>query len=80
MAVVVERTDSEFIIRLPLSVDPLEIQRALDYFQFLDIVSRSQATQADIDELAKDVKVGWSQDVKRRLAAMEEFECLIFDV
>jgi hypothetical protein len=44
MAVVIERTDTEFIIKLPLSIDPIDIQDALEYFQFVDIVSRSKAT------------------------------------
>jgi hypothetical protein len=74
MAVVIERTDSEFIIKLPLDVDPKDIQDVLEYFSFIDIVSRSKATQEDIDELSKDVKSGWSQGVKERLSELDEFK------
>jgi hypothetical protein len=76
MAVVIERTDTEFIIKLPLSIDPIDIQDALEYFQFVDIVSRSKATQDDIDELSKEVKAGWSQDMKDRLSQLDEFKDL----
>ena len=76
MAVLIERTDTEFIIKLPLSIDPIDIQDALEYFQFVDIVSRSKATQDDIDELSKDVKAGWSQDMKDRLSQLDEFKDL----
>ncbi len=76
MAVIIERTDSEFIIKLPLSIDPVEIQNILEYFKFVDIVSRSQATQEDIDELSNEVKAGWSQNMKDRLSQLDEFKDL----
>lgn len=76
MAVTIERTESEFIIKLPLSIDPVDIQNALEYFQFIDVVSRSEATQKDIDELSKEVKAGWSKEMKDRLAQMDEFKDL----
>ena len=76
MAVIIERTDSEFVIKLPLSIDPVEIQNILEYFKFVDIVSRSQATQEDIDELSNEVKAGWSQNMKDRLSQLDEFKDL----
>jgi hypothetical protein len=74
MAVVIERTDSEFIIKLPLDIDPKDIQDILEYFSFIDIVSRSKATEEDIDELSKDVKSGWSPDIKEKLSKLDEFK------
>lgn len=76
MAVVLERTDSAFVIKLPLTMDPLEIQEILEYFQFVDIVNRSQATEEDIDDLSKEVKAGWSEDMKKKLSELEEFKGL----
>jgi len=76
MAVIIERTDSEFVIKLPLSIDPVELQNILEYFKFVDIVSRSQATQEDIDELSNEVKAGWSQNMKDRLSQLDEFKDL----
>ncbi len=77
MPVSVERTDSEFIIRLPLNMDPVDIQNALDYFQCIDIISRSQASEKDIEELSKEVKSGWSEEVKNKLNALDEFKDLL---
>jgi len=74
MAVTIERTDNEFIIKLPLCIDPIEIQHALEYFQFMDVVSRSQATQEDIAELSKEVKAGWFEDAKKKLRQLDEFK------
>lgn len=74
MPVTIERTDNEFVIKLPLSIDPIEIQNVLEYFQFIDVVSRSQATQKDVDELSKDVKAGWSEEVKNKLSQLDEFK------
>ncbi|MEM1328905.1 MAG: hypothetical protein AAGI23_23305 [Bacteroidota bacterium] len=74
MAVTIERTANEFVVKLPLHINPLDIQKVLDQFQFLEIVSKSQATEEDINELSKLVKAGWSQEMKDRLAAMDEFK------
>lgn len=76
MAVGIERTDSEFIIKLPLTVNPIDIQKALDYFSFLEIASRSKATQEDITELSALVKKGWSPKMKERLSKLDEFKDL----
>ena len=74
MAVTIERTDNEFIIKLPLDVNPVDIQSVLEYFRFLDVVSRSKATEQDIEELSKEVKSGWSQEMKDRLSQLDEFK------
>ncbi len=76
MAVTIERTDKEFVIKLPLDINPVDIQQILQYFEFIDVVSRSKATQQDINELSKDVKSGWSQDVKDKLSKLDEFKDL----
>jgi hypothetical protein len=68
MAVSVERTDNEFVIKLPLTVNPIDIQKVLEYFQFIDVVSRSTATTDDIEELSKEVKAGWSKEMKEKLS------------
>ena len=77
MAVSIERTDNEFIIRLPLDVDPADIQKVLEYFHFLDVVSRSKASEEDIAELSNLTKEGWSQEVKDKLAEMDEFKDIL---
>lgn len=77
MAVTIERTDREFIIKLPLDINPVDIQNVLEYFQFIDVVSRSKATDQDIEEISKEVKAGWSQEMKDRLSQLEEFKDII---
>ena len=76
MAVTIERTDENFIIKLPLTIDPLEINKVLQHFNFIEIVSRSKATQKDIDKLSKEVKSGWSDEAKDKLKQMDEFKDL----
>ena len=60
----IERTDKEIIIRLPADIDTIGIQRMLDYLAYKQAIKNSQATQAQIDELAKDVKKGWWGKIK----------------
>ena len=55
----IERTNSEVIIRLPSYVDTEGLQRLVDYLSYKEATSKSKAKQADVDKLAKDVKKGW---------------------
>ena len=56
---VIERTDTEVIIRLPSTVDTEGLQRLVDYLVYKELTSNSKAKQADVDKLAKQVKKGW---------------------
>jgi len=55
----IERTKSEVIIRLPSYVNTEGLQRFIDYLCYKEATAKSQATQADVDKLAKEVKKGW---------------------
>ncbi|PIV62015.1 MAG: hypothetical protein COS14_03355 [Bacteroidetes bacterium CG02_land_8_20_14_3_00_31_25] len=55
----IERTKSEVIIRLPSYVNIEGLQRFIDYLCYKEATAKSQATQADVDKLAKEVKKGW---------------------
>jgi hypothetical protein len=63
----IERTDNEVIIRLPSYVDTTGLQRLVDYLSYKEATSQSKATQAEIDELAKEVKKGWWDKNRNRL-------------
>lgn len=63
----IERTTKEIIIRLPASVDTDGLQRLVDYLTYKEATAGSQATQADADGLAKEVKQGWWKAAKSRL-------------
>ncbi len=61
---VIERTDSEIIVKIPAMTDVDDIQQLMDYLSYKSIVSRSQTTQPVIDELVETIKKGrW---LKRR--------------
>lgn len=54
----VERTSSEIIIKLPSYVDIEGVQRLLDFILYKELTSKSEATQAQVDELVQEVKKG----------------------
>ena len=58
----IERTPEEIIIRISSSTNIDDIQQLIDYLTYKQIVSKSQATQKDVDLLVAKVKEGrWSQ-------------------
>jgi hypothetical protein len=78
MTVDLERTQTEFLIKVPLTVDLSLIQSLIDDLQFYEIKSRSKATDEDIQKLSKQVKSNWSPEVKARLKELDEFKDLNF--
>ncbi|MFK7948590.1 MAG: hypothetical protein AB8G11_13450 [Saprospiraceae bacterium] len=66
----VERTSKEIIIRLPADLEVSDIQRMLDYLSYKRAIRKSQATQSEIDDLAKEVKKGWWEKNKGRFSGM----------
>ncbi|MDQ3551290.1 MAG: hypothetical protein M3413_07160 [Bacteroidota bacterium] len=63
----IERTSSEIIIRLPASVDRTGLQRLVDYLTYKEATSNSKATQEQVDKLAKEVKKGWWKKNRKRI-------------
>ena len=55
----IERTKSEVIIRLPSSINTENLQRLVNYLSYLETALKSKAKQADVDKLAREVKKGW---------------------
>ena len=62
----IERTNSEVIIRLPSSVSTDGLQRLIDYLSYLEVTSKSKAKQSEVDKLAKEVKKGWWKKNRKR--------------
>ncbi len=59
---VIERTDSEIIVKIPAITDVEDIQQLMDYLRYRSINSRSLATQPVIDMLVETVKKGrWAK-------------------
>ena len=63
----IERTTSEVIIRLPSSVDTIGLQRLVDYLTYKEATANSKATQDKVDQLARQVKKGWWKQNRKRL-------------
>jgi hypothetical protein len=59
IVMVIERTDNEIIVRIPSYVGVEEVQRILDLVKLNEITAKSQATQEEIDEIAREAKKGW---------------------
>lgn len=50
---VVERAKGEIIIRLSDTIDISELENMIDYIRYKELVSKSQATQEEIDEISE---------------------------
>lgn len=69
---VIERTQTETVIRIPTSLmTTAEVQDLLDYLLFREIAAKSKATRKDVNQLAKAVKKGQWAANKHRLAHHE---------
>ncbi|RUA34033.1 MAG: hypothetical protein DSY77_07265 [Bacteroidetes bacterium] len=55
----IEKKDNEILVRIPSNVDITGLQKILDYIKFREITSKSQASQEDIDALARESKKSW---------------------
>lgn len=55
----VQRTDNEFIIKIPTSVGLQEMQDLLDYVTYLVATANSRAKQEAVDALAREVNKNW---------------------
>ncbi len=64
---IIERTKKEVIIRLSPSVDTKGLQQLVDYLTYKEATSKSKAKQLDVDNLAKEIKVGWWAKNRSRL-------------
>ncbi|MBK8703123.1 MAG: hypothetical protein IPN33_05565 [Saprospiraceae bacterium] len=66
----IERTDREIIIKLPADLNVDDIQRMVDYLSYRQAIQRSQATQAQIDDLVNEVKKRWWEKNKGRFPGL----------
>lgn len=63
---IIERTESEIVIRVSSTVNTLGLQRLVDYLKYQELTSASKAKQSDIDALAKEVNQNWWNSNKHR--------------
>lgn len=76
MNITVERTDKEILIKLPLTTAVSDIQQILNYFEYVNLANKSQATEEQIEDLAKEVNQSWWAKNKGRFEGKEGFEDL----
>lgn len=55
----IERTDTEIIIRVPATVDIEGIQELVDRLRYKALTSKVKVPQKVIDKLAKQAKKNW---------------------
>ena len=66
---VVTRENNEIVIRIPESevgLDVKELQALLDFIVYRQVVTKSTATQEEIDNLSREVNKSWWEENKTR--------------
>ena len=59
---IIESSKSGIIIRLPGNMNIDELQELTDWLKYKEIVSKSKASQSDVDELVGKIKKGrWAR-------------------
>ena len=56
---IIESKENEIIIRISSNVNLEDIQKSLDYIRYKEILSKSAATESDIEKLATEVNENW---------------------
>lgn len=56
---IIERTDNQIIIKISPQINPLGLQRIMDYLEYLELTSKSKASQKDADKLADELNENW---------------------
>jgi len=56
---IVERINNQIVIKVSPQVDTFGFQRIMDYLEYLELTSKSKATQDDADKLADELNENW---------------------
>jgi hypothetical protein len=63
---VIERTDSEIIFRLPADIDTTALQRIVNYLKYKEAIRQSQGSEEQANKLADESKKRWWAENKHR--------------
>lgn len=63
---IVERTNNQIVIKVSQQVETFGFQRIMDYLDYLEITSKSKATQDDADRLANELNENWWTKNRKR--------------
>lgn len=64
---VIERTPTEVIIRLPASVDTEDLQQLLNYARYKELTAGFKTEQKEVDKLAEQINAKWWQKNRSKL-------------
>jgi len=64
---IVERRDNEILVRFSAGIESSKIQGILDYLRYVELTSKSEASESDVEELVKEAKKGRWNRVKKGL-------------
>ena len=59
---IIERTEKEIIIRIPVDIDTSDIQEMIDFVRYKELTSKSQAKPKEIADFLKTYKTGRHQE------------------
>lgn len=63
---IIERISNQIVIKVSPRVDTFGFQRIMDYLEYLEITSKSKATQEDADKLADELNENWWAENRQR--------------
>ncbi|MBA4408552.1 MAG: hypothetical protein C0397_03920 [Odoribacter sp.] len=64
---IIERTNSEVIIRLLPTVDTDELQELANFFRYKEITSKYSVAQSEVDKLSTAININWYKANRERL-------------
>ena len=62
----IERTNSEIIFRLPADIDTAGLQRIVNYLKYKEAIRKSKGTEKQANILADESKKTWWAENKKR--------------
>jgi len=66
---VVERSNNQIIFKVSEKIDTQNIQRLMEYLEYLELTLKVKATQEDADKLADELNENWWKKNKSKLVA-----------
>jgi hypothetical protein len=64
---IVERQNNELLVRIKVGDKASKVQSILDYLKYEELISKSEATQEDLDSLLKEIKKGRWDKIKKEI-------------
>ena len=62
----IEVVNNETVIRIPSSIKFAHLQQFIDYITVKSLVSKSEATEAEIFDLTEEIQTNWWRENKHR--------------